>query len=190
MSRAGTERGLSLVELLVTLVLVGLAATLVIGGIGQGTAVLGRVSADQGQVYEELMARSWLRQTIEAAVPPLANEQEFTGGPSGLRLRSFRPLLGAEGIATDIDWEAGTEGQLAYSEGDQQFALEALPPLAYFEYQDAQHAWHREWPDGDTSGLPDRVALVFAGDDDRMEISLRTNRTTPAGADEEDFDSE
>src|SRR5262245_46678960 len=129
MSRRRAARGLTLVELLVTLVLVALTVSLVVGGIGQASALLGRVAQDQGEVYQELMAREWLRQTLSAAAAPLSGQTGFQGSPLELRLRSFRPLLGSEGVATEIAWSAAPRTGLVYAEGDQQLAVDTLPPL-------------------------------------------------------------
>jgi len=185
---AAAQRGLTLVELLVTLLLVGLAASLVTGGISQAGGLLARVTADQGLIYDELMARAWLRQSIEAAVPPLGDEQEFMGGPAQLRLRSFRPLLGSEGVPTTLAWQATAQGGLEYLEGEQQMRIDALPPLIRIEYQDAQLAWHDEWPVGEEQGLPVRVGFVFAGEDDRLDVTLRARRAAAGGDDDDDTD--
>ena len=118
------ERGLGLLELIVALMLVTLASTLVMQGIGQGLGMLRRVANDQGVAYHELMARAWLRESIAAAAAQAATvnsdgaEQEegdaeparpaepprpvFAGSAATLEMQSFRPLLGAEGVATPL----------------------------------------------------------------------------------------
>ena len=60
--------GLTLVEMLVVIVLTALTATLVMQGIGQGLGLFQRVSADQGQIYRELICRLWIQQTLSTAV--------------------------------------------------------------------------------------------------------------------------
>jgi general secretion pathway protein J len=189
-SRSPAQRGLTLVELLVTLVLVALATSLVIGGIGQASALLGRVSADQGNVYQELMARTWLRQSIAAVVPQVGDQRNLVGGPGELRIQSFRPLLGAEGMATEIAWRIGTQGTLEYVEGDQAMQIGALPPALRFEYQDAGLAWHEEWPVDEESGLPERIGIVFADADDRLLVTPFAQKAPAVDPDEESADSE
>lgn len=185
-------RGLTLVEMLVTLVLVSLVVALVTGGIGQGGAMLERVTRDQGTVYEELMARAWVRQTIGAAVAPDETRPGLRGDGGSLRLWSFRPLLASEGVATELDWNALPQGGLEYREGGQTIRIAALPPLARFEYQAADLAWHTQWPPADDTGggLPLRVRLVFAGDDDRLDVTVLTRRTQAEDAEEAVYDSE
>lgn len=191
MNGAARTRGLTLVELLVTIVLVALTVSLVIGGIGQGSALLARVSADQGEVYQELMARAWLRQTLATAATPATGQRGFEGSPEQLHLRTFRPLLGSEGIATDIVWRAAPQGGLEYVEGDQSIQVTALPALARFEYQDASLAWHGEWPvEDEETGLPERVRVVFADGGDRLDVALITQRAPFAHSDESMYDRE
>ena len=183
-------RGLTLVELLVTLVLVALSASLVVGGIGQGGAIYARVAGDQGRIYEELMARTWLEQTIASAVAPVGAGQSFVGSARVLRLESFRPLLGSEGVATPLEWSGSAAGGLGYLEGEQSLQVAAMPGLVRFEYQDAQLTWHEEWPVGEAHGLPVRVRLVFDDDDDRLDIRVATRHAGDAGSDEATLDSE
>ena len=183
-------RGLTLVELLVTLVLVALSASLVVGGIGQGGALYAKVSGDQGRIYEELMARAWLEQTIGAAVAPVGGGKSFVGSARSLRLESFRPLLGSEGVATALEWSGLAGGGLEYSEGEQAMQITALPVLQRFEYQDADLAWHEEWPVGDAPGLPVRLRLVFGAGDDRLDIRVLTRHAGDSGSDEATLDSE
>jgi prepilin-type N-terminal cleavage/methylation domain-containing protein len=183
--------GLTLVELLVTLVLVSLAVALVTGGIGQASAMLARVTTNQGEVYEELMARAWLRQTIATAVTPAGTRFGLKGNELQLSLWSFRPLLGSEGPPTELAWRARSEGGLEYSEGDQAMTIAALPPLARFEYQDAQRAWHPQWPVEDKdSALPVRVRVLFAGDDDPLDITVLTQRSESRSSADAAFDDE
>ena len=193
-------RGLGLLELLVALVLVTLAATLVMAGIGQGLGLLQRTAADQGAAYHELMARAWLRESIAAVAAqasPTAGDAEdtedaalaadqrppppvFAGTTGVIEMQSFRPLLGAEGVATPIRWSADARQGLLYEEGDQQVLVDALPPLQRIEYQDAAGNWQPQWPPAEAqqrddaqpvSALPVRVRFEFPGDD-RLDVLL------------------
>ena len=173
-------RGLTLVELLVAIVLVALASTLVMQGIGQGLGLVGRVTQDQGAAYHELMARGWLRDSMGAAAALASAEGEFRGTASSVSLLSFRPLLGSEGIASPISWSAGADGLLVYTEQDQSVPINALPRLGYIEYQDAAGAWQPSWPppvdataEGDVADgiLPRRLRVVFS-EDDTLEVAL------------------
>jgi len=176
------SRGFTLLEMLVAILLVSLAAALVVQGIGQAMGLLARVAADQGEVYHELMARAWLRQSIAAAIPAGADEAGFRGDGRGLQLQTFRPLLGAEGIPTAIGWEFDGGGGLNYIEGDQQMLVTALAPVARLAYEDGDGAWVAAWPAKDETGLPERVRLEFA-DGDHLDILL-VSRDTPARQDD------
>ena len=207
------ERGLGLLELLVALVLVTLAATLVMQGIGQGLGMLRRVAADQGTAYHALMARAWLRESVAAAASqastttrdgsaendeavgadrPVEPRPVFSGSDAMIEMQSFRPLLGAEGVATPIRWSADPRQGLRYEEGDQLVLVEALPPLQRIEYQSPDGNWQPQWPPTDApqagtgapaSALPVRVRFEFPGDD-RLDVVLLT-RHTPRVEDED-----
>jgi hypothetical protein len=189
-TRSPRARGLTLVELLVTIILVALTVSLVVGGIGQASALLARVAQDQGEVYQELMARAWLRQTLASAVAPASAQTGLEGDGRELRLRSFRPLLGSEGIATDIAWSAAPRAGMLYAEGDQQMLVEGLPELQRIEYQDGARNWHDAWPPDKKGNLPQRIRLVFAGNDDLLEVEVVTQTTPYFNSDEALFDRE
>jgi len=167
------ERGLGLLELIVALMLVTLASTLVMQGIGQGLGMLRRVANDQGVAYHELMARAWLRESVAAAAAQAAeaavadpedagqarkveSEQAtalaqpvFSGTASTIDMQSFRPLLGGEGVATSIRWSADPQRGLRYEEGGQQVWVDALPPVQRIEYQGPDGNWQPQWPPAD-----------------------------------------
>lgn len=195
-------RGLTLVELLVAIVLVALASTLVMQGIGQGLGLVGRVTRDQGAAYHELMARGWLRDSVGATAALASAGDGFRGSATAVSLVSFRPLLGSEGVASPISWSAGAGGQLVYTEQDQSVPMTALPPLGYIEYQDAAGTWQPSWPppvdagagEGTDDGLlPRRLRFVFA-EDDTLEVALPAAASVTddeaAPADEEYLDED
>ena len=186
MSLRGTRRttGLTLVEMLVVIVLTALTATLVMQGIGQGLGLFQRVAADQGQIYRELVSRLWIQQTLSTAVANTGERDEFIGEASTLQLKTFRPLLGSEGITTAILWSMRPDRGLDYQEGEQRVVVAALPGLLRFEYQDVETKWHPRWPADDSHALPERVRLVF-DDGEELEIGLLTVRMALASSDDE-----
>lgn len=197
-------RGLGLLELLVAIVLLTLASTLVVQGIGQGLGLFARVSADQGEAYHTLMARGWVRQSIAAAVSGDGSAAVFRGTDTGLVLETYRPLLGPEGIPTRVAWDALRGDGLLYTEAEQAIGIPALPALQRIEYQAQDGEWLARWPPEDAApsveedtgeesappALPQRVRLVFA-DGERLDVTLLARRDAPPGMDEiqgEDID--
>ena len=168
--------GLTLLELLVVIVMTALIATLVMQGIGQGLGVFQRVSADQGQIYHELMGQQWLRQTLSAAVANPVDQETFKGKGDAVQLRSFRPLLGSEGIPTSIAWRIASDGALQYQEGDQTLAIPSRSAVQRIEYQDSKAEWHDHWPPDEKLLLPERVRFVH-DDGFSVDIALLTQRT-------------
>jgi len=182
-------RGLTLVELLVVIIITALIATLVMQGVGQGLGMLQRVNRDQGHAYRELMGREWLRQTLAAAVANTLDSDEFLGTAHGLSLRTFRPLLGPEGVSTAISWTVQGDGMLQYREEDQIIRLDPGREILRIEYQDAATTWHSRWPQDDKRHLPVRIRFV-AAQEEIIEISLLTQRLPFQSGDEEVFDEE
>jgi Tfp pilus assembly protein PilE len=172
--RAPASAGLTLIEMLVVIVMTALTATLVMQGIGQGLALYRRVSADQGALYRELMCRDWLRQTLSAAVSNAPDSDDFSANAQQMRLQTFRPLLGSEGVATAIEWALLADGSLEYREGDQAVTIAAGPGFSAFAFQDDAAAWHGSWPPDDRHRIPERIRLI--GADGHMDIAVATQR--------------
>jgi general secretion pathway protein J len=181
--------GLTLVELLVVIIITALIATLMMQGIGQGLGMLQRVNRDQGHAYRELMGREWLRQTLAAAVANTLDSDEFLGTAQGLSLRTFRPLLGPEGISTAISWTVQDDGLLQYQEQDQLIRLDPGSEILRIEYQDDAAEWHSRWPQDEKRQLPERVRFVTARDDP-VEIGVLTRRLPFQHDDEAAYDEE
>jgi prepilin-type N-terminal cleavage/methylation domain-containing protein len=171
------QRGLTLIEMLVVIVITGLVASLVVQGIGQGLGLFRRVSADQGLIYRELVSLEWLRQTVATAVPNRAEADEFIGTPEQLQMLTFRPLLGPEGVQTPIEWAIDGEGGLLYREGEQTIAVDIGAPVVGMEFQDAQLAWHSRWPLDESRDLPERVRFTLA-DDEFFLVTLVTQKVS------------
>lgn len=213
-------RGLGLLELLVALVLITLASTLVMQGIGQGLGMLRRVATDQGVAYHELMARAWLRDSVAAAAAQAAmvtsdgleddevTEQDvrpatpplpvFAGTNASLEMQSFRPLLGPEGVATPIRWSADPQQGLRYEEGDQQVLVDALPPLQRIEYQASDGSWQSQWPPAASPKADESVPASLLPvrvrfefpGQDRLDVLLLARHSARTVDDELEVDSE
>lgn len=173
--RARRAGGLTLVEMLVVLVIVGLTASLVIEGIGQGLGLMRRVGADQGDLYRELMGFGWVSQLVSAAAPNAQAQDGFEGNAGRLRLHTFRPLLGPEGVESVVELELDREGKLLYREGDQSMTLPLAGPVRAFAYQDATDRWYPKWPQDDERWLPERVRIEF-DDGNTLDIGVQTQR--------------
>lgn len=179
--RRAATAAFTLIEMLVVIVITALTATLVMQGIGQGLGMYRRVSTDQGGLYRELMCRDWLRQTLGAAVATPGESEDFSANARQIRLLTFRPLLGSEGVATPVEWTLLNDGSLEYREGEQSMTLDAGVPILGFAFQDDAAAWHERWPPDDRRRLPERIRLL--GDTEHMDVAVLTRRAADAQPD-------
>lgn len=150
------ERGLTLLEMLVTLVIVALVATI----LGQALAQLARVERllESGQLRSatDSLRAEWVRDAL-AGLLPGGNERELVRGSEREieGLSSAVPQIPAPGVArlhlrlvTDVGLnqtrlEMLREGKQA---GDAVVLLRWPGPGGRFRYLDAQARWHDQWP--------------------------------------------
>ena len=161
-----SQKGLTLVEMLVVMTLVSLVAGLLVSGLGNSLAFYQRVTSNQRDYYAGAMTQSWFRGVVSAAVPSTVGGQLLEGNNNELTLASFQPLIRAEHTNTLLHWKiVKTEENYAleYQEADYSFRLpldEEVRPK--FQYLDKERHWHNQWPiDQQAYRLPVAVELVF-----------------------------
>lgn len=163
------SRGFSLLEALVTLVIIALIATLLMQSLLHVLGLRERVLRHERDARVEALHERWFRDSIAAAVadrPGLA--PAFSGDAAGLRLQSLDPLR-AQGL-TGIDWRLLREGaalRLEYAEAAERWTLgpDDLGE-ASFGYLASDGSWHTAWPRAGHADevLPRAVRLVATSD--------------------------
>ena len=98
----GKQSGLTLVEMLVVLVIVGLVSTLLVQGLGNALSLYSRVQSKQKQTFSEAMLHRWWRGTLSAAAPNRLKKQDFIGDAFSLKMQTFKPLLSDDGVITRV----------------------------------------------------------------------------------------
>ena len=172
------QRGLTLVEMLVVIVLVSMVATLLVQGLGNAMALYQRINADQYQRYHESMVLGWFRGVVSAAVPNQVGEERFIGEKEKLRLASYQPLLSEQAVNGSIEWSisASQPYALNYQEAGEILHLPLhTSQRPYFEYLDEEDRWHASWPvQKDTFNLPKAVRLSLG--EREVTVALRSHR--------------
>lgn len=161
------NRGLTLMEMLVTLVLVSLATMLMFQMLGTYRIANERVQAQSGVIDRGALFHAWFRDTVHGLYT--AEGLVFTGAASGFSGISLNPLYGSEGAPMEIEWRiinAGNALAIAYLEGGRERWQRPLKGSvkSYFVFLDAEGRIHETWPpklgEHVVDSLPAQIALV------------------------------
>lgn len=183
------QSGLTLVEMMVVLLIAGMALTLGFQSLGQWRRADAAISGLTGQARQLALTRSWLEESlrsltpVEPAVPgtlSLGSRSEDSGMFEGARDRlsglSLNGVLSARGGSTPVTWQVTTDAdgtRLGLTENGQALEL-PLPEIgeAYFSYLDKEGRAHSQWPPalGLADQLPASVALHLVGTDGQQRV--------------------
>jgi len=167
-------RGFTLLEMLVVLLIAGMALVLTTQALGQYQRAHTRAIASERSGREQRNSEAWFRESVrglQALAPPsgasaaATTEATFEGDARGFRGTTLSPVLQGQGIPTAQRWrivaEAGYE-RLELEEAGRTLAL-SLPPASAMRlhYLDAKGALHDRWPPalGAWPQLPDAIVL-------------------------------
>jgi len=158
------QRGLSLLELLVVLVIVGLVSTLLLQGLGFGLSLFERVHTRGESAKQEILHREWFRRVNESLVAkPEVAGVSLLGDTSSIVTQTLSPLLGASGVPRDVTWRIENE-MVWYEESGYVLPLMQVPPDAAFRFRHQNGNWLLDWPPAtSTENLPLAIALEHGG---------------------------
>lgn len=169
--RRNAVAGFTLMEMLVTLVLISFATMLMFQMLGSYRVARERVQAQAGLIDRQALFQSWFRDSVHGlyAAPKLhldGSAEQFSG-------TTLNPLYAQEGTPTQIAWslrktsDGGTE--VVYAEaGKERWSLPLQGAAgAHFIYVDATSKQTDRWPPQlgliDPEGLPALIGLVREG---------------------------
>lgn len=167
MSPDGTRRrmgGFTLLEAIVTLVVVALIMAMMMQALTQALGIRERVRRFQSESRISMLQEQWFRDTVSAAIADLDDAYgPFTGDGRGLDVLTLAPL-GRKGLQR-VQWKlmpvAGGYA-LHYLEGSRDLIVVPGPlRAATFEYMNADGRWQHDWKPspGDVHVLPRGVRL-------------------------------
>lgn len=167
----GGAPGFTLMEMLVTLVLIGFATMLMFQMLGSYKVARERVQAQAGVIDRQALFQAWFRDSVHGlyAAPKLHLEgsgEQFSG-------TTLNPLYALEGTPTAIAWRlrkvADGSTEVVYSEsGKERWSL-LLQGVAgaHFIYVDGASKQTDQWPPKlglvNPEGLPALIGLVREG---------------------------
>lgn len=165
--------GLTLIEMLVVLMIAGMALALGYQSLSQWRIAETSLSGVSDRIREQRLGQAWFETSIRALVP--VSDAPFAGDGRTLSGLTLSPPVATPGGTTSIRWtvvdERGVTMLALEEHGEEQLLL----PLdgartAHFEYLDPDGEVHAQWPpsQGLHHHLPAAVVLV-RGDGDAGE---------------------
>lgn len=142
-------RGFSLLEAMVTLVVIALVATLLMQSLAHVLAVRERVLRHERDARVAVLHERWFRDSVAAAAADLPGDAPaFAGDARTVRFTTLDALK--SGGTASVSWrivEAGQGLALEYAEDGGLWRLGAADlEQATFAYLDAAGRWHAAWP--------------------------------------------
>lgn len=173
-------RGLTLLELLVTLVIVAMAVALLSQAMMQISRLELRLEDSGGESQAQLVRREWLRSAVASGLPELiGRDTQFTGDAAVMKLVSVDTLELSGAGASPLEIRMGTVGGARQLQvvpardaslfGDKPEPIALLSwqgEAGRIEYMDASGNWQARWPSDDSPELtrrPPRAVRFLLG---------------------------
>ena len=181
-SRIRAAAGLTLMEMLVTLVLVSLATLLMFQSLGSYRIAKERVAAQSGAIDRRALFDAWFRDSIHDLYP--TKRLVFEGDPRALKGMTLAPAFGVAGAGIVMEWSLAEERpagwRIKYAEdGKQRWELPlATTRDARFGYLDDGGKLHDTWPPklGVQTQLPAAVVLRRTATDGVVKVMVAAVR--------------
>lgn len=159
------SRGFTLLEMIVVLMIAGMALVLGFQSLGQWRRAEAAIAGIGDASRETLLAESWLRDSLRGLTP--VEEPRFSGDSTGLTGMTLAPVLAGQGGLTPIRWRLeDSEGRAALWLTEHERELELPLPdggPARFAFLDSGGELHDRWPPalGLHEQLPAAIALII-----------------------------
>ena len=169
--------GFTLMEMLVTLVLVSLATMLMFQMLGSYRASRERVQAQSGSLDRRMLFDGWFRASVHGLF--IDKGLGFVGDEAHFAGVSLNPLFAPAGAPIAVEWRLGArdgQAEVAYlEEGRGRWRLSlAGAAEARFAYLDRDGGQHSTWPPKlgkQDDMLPAAVVLVRRGDSGQRAVA-------------------
>ncbi|MFN3703338.1 type II secretion system protein [Thermomonas sp.] len=184
MSRRDAEAGFTLLEAIVTLVIVSMLVTVLMNALSQSLSLRTRMLRVQGESRQMLLQEAWFRDSVAAAQPPTRHGEVdgFVGDAGGIQFVSAAPLAAIGSVRVRWWLQRGSDGEVAlHYEDPTSGDLLILPgPLqgAGFSYLGVDGGdWMSEWR-STTADEASRLAEKGSG---TLPKLVRFQATTASG---------
>ena len=144
------QRGLTLIEMLVVLVLVSLLGALLIQGTGYFLGRYAHVTRVHRDASLASLRQHWFVSTVQAMVASRVATRQFTGDTTTFEGTTLQPLAAESGLPVRVRWSiSGDPGgdTVVYTEGGGEpwTVFTSGGGRLSFEYADAAGAWQSRW---------------------------------------------
>lgn len=148
-SMAVRSAGFTLMEMLVTLILVAFTTMLMFQMLGSYKIANQRVQAQSGLIDRRALFQSWFRDSVNGLFA--AKDLQFVGSADRFRGTTLNPLYASEGAPTIIEWrlvEQTGKKEIVYVESGIQRWRQPLKnsDSAHFAYVDVDDKLKDAWP--------------------------------------------
>jgi len=142
------QRGLTLLEMIVVLLIASLAITLAFQSLGQWQRARAAISNVSGAIQDDFLTERWLESSLRSLIA--LQDRPFEGTAERLKGVAIQPVLSHQGGDAPVEWSLFHDGEDTYlhlKENGQNLSL-ALSGVvaARFRYQDKEGAFHNQWP--------------------------------------------
>lgn len=163
------QRGLTLIEMLVVLMIAGMALALGYQSLSQWRIAETSLSGVSDDIRRQRLGQAWFEASIRALVP--IAEEPFAGDARSMTGYSLSPVMAPPGGTTRIRWSVEEDDTGASLVLEEDGAERLRLPLGdardvRFQYLDPDGEPHLQWPPalGMPQHLPAGIALVREGD--------------------------
>lgn len=183
--RRTSQAGLTLLEMMVVLMLAGMALTLAFQSLGQWQRAEASLHVAGADVRDAALSEQWWREAIRGIQPRL--DERFRGEELYFQATTTAPVLVHPAAAVEQQWtlvRSDERFSLKLEESGRTFEL-TLPDAesAQFIYLDTRGRPHTQWPPrlGEQAALPAGIALQLTNDQsaDRLWLSAIVGSPTP-----------
>lgn len=182
--RTRRMRGLTLLEMMVVLLIAGMALALGFQSLGQWQRAEEALDGSAGQTREAMLSEVWWRDSVRGITALFG--AKVSGDSRAFSATSTGSVLGAPGAALPIRWQlqVGAQATSLLLDEDGRTATLSLPyaTAAQFVYFDAGGDRHEQWPPslGEQKPLPAAIALVQEDSDGGIRVWLGAMTADPA----------
>lgn len=152
-SMCPSQRGFTLVEILVVLILTGLIVGILFQALSQVFRLQGQVGGEMQAMREDAMRSDWFRQLVQGLQPDYEDgKDKFQAGHRRMAGLTINPLSAGQGALTPFMLELQFDNRrgetlLRYGKGEDAPVLLAWPgDQGRFVFMDADGGEHEDWP--------------------------------------------
>ena len=174
-TRRTRQHGLTLLEMMVVLLIAGMAVGLGFQSLGQWQRANAAIASIGGATQQAALTESWISGSLGSLVP--IKDVPFEGAPDQLTGVSLQPVQSHQGGALEITWSIRNAVRGLHLELKEDSAPALLLPLpgarrAHFSYVDKEGKTHAQWPPklGLHDQLPALVLLTQEMEDGRQQL--------------------